>query len=371
MQRIKNLLKRLNLLFLGVVVLPTAIAWLYFGSVASPAFHSESRFTIRSAQRSAPDSPISALISGSLFTRSQDESYVIQDYLLSRDALRALEEKLPLRQNFSDSRIDTLQRFPQPWHDATFESFHRFFMDKVQVSFDPVSGITTLKTVAPTAALSQQINAELLKLSEALINALNTRGRADLLKLARQDQADAEQRLKDASAAIAGFRSKGAVFDPERQASLQLQQVNRLQDELLSVRTQVSQVRALTPDNPQLPALRRRAEILEAEVAAETNRVLGGTDKSLASKAAKFDRLTLEKTLAERQLAATLVALETAQQQSDRKQMYLETIVQPSTPDRAAEPRRVRAVMLVVVFSVMLYGVLSLLLAGVREHKER
>ena len=36
-----------------------------------------------------------------------------------------------------------------------------------------------------------------------------------------------------AALALAQYRNKGAVFDPERQSALQLQQVSKLQDELM------------------------------------------------------------------------------------------------------------------------------------------
>ena len=53
-----------------------------------------------------------------------------------------------------------------------------------------------------------------------------------------------------------------------------------------------------------------------------------------------------------------------------RKGLYLERLVQPSLPDKAMEPRRVRSVFTVVLLGLMLWGVASLVIAAIREHAD-
>ena len=48
-----------------------------------------SRFVVRSPERQSA-SPLGVLLKGTGFTRSQDDSYTVQDYMLSRDAMRWL-----------------------------------------------------------------------------------------------------------------------------------------------------------------------------------------------------------------------------------------------------------------------------------------
>jgi capsular polysaccharide transport system permease protein len=43
-------------------------------------------------------------------------------------------------------------------------------------------------------------------------------------------------------------------------------------------------------------------------------------------------------------------------------------VVEPNLPDYALYPRRVRAVLIVLVTCFMAYSIAALLLAGVREH---
>ena len=53
-----------------------------------------------------------------------------------------------------------------------------------------------------------------------------------------------------------------------------------------------------------------------------------------------------------------------------RKHVYLERLARPSYPDGALEPRRVRAVLAILLIGLLASGVVSLVLAGVREHRE-
>jgi capsular polysaccharide transport system permease protein len=60
--------------------------------------------------------------------------------------------------------------------------------------------------------------------------------------------------------------------------------------------------------------------------------------------------------------------LELARNEAQRQQLYLERISAPSLPDAAMEPRRVRSVIAVFLLGLVLWGVLTLTVAAVREH---
>ena len=51
------------------------------------------------------------------------------------------------------------------------------------------------------------------------------------------------------------------------------------------------------------------------------------------------------------------------------QQLYLEFINKPSQPDWALEPHRLYNILATFIIGLMLYGVLSLLIASIREHK--
>jgi capsular polysaccharide transport system permease protein len=353
-------------LFLLTVVLPTLLSGIYFAFIAADVYISESRFVVRSPERSV-SSPLGMLFKAADFSRSQDDSYTVYDYILSRDSLAQLEKEFGLGKAFSSPKLDFLARFPGIDLDDSFEALFRYYKKRVVVNLDNVSAISTLSTSAFNPEDAVRINEKLLVLSEELVNRLNERGRQDMIRFAANEVAIAEKKAKTAALALSAYRNQKGVIDPERQSTIQLQQVAKLQDELIATQGQLTQLQTFTQSNPQIPFLQKRVQTLRREIADETSRVAGG-DRSLANKAAEFQRLALEREFADKQLASALVSLEQARNDAQRKQLYLERIVQPSKPDIAIEPRRIRGVVVTLVLGLIAWGVLTMLLAGVKEH---
>jgi capsular polysaccharide transport system permease protein len=357
-----------NRLFLATVVVPTALAIVYFGALASDVYTSESQFVVRSPERQS-SSTLGALLRGTGFSRAQDDSYTVQGYVLSRDALLVLNDQLALGKSYASADVDRISRFAGLDTDNSFEALHLYYQKMVKVQTDSMSSISTLSVKAFTAQDAVNANRLLLAQSEALVNRLNERGRQDMIKFAQTEVTQAEGKAKAAALALSAYRNQQGVLDPERQATVQLQQVAKLQDELIATTTQLAQLMAFTPQNPQIPFLLNRAKTLEAEIAKENTKVTGG-QKSLSNKAADFQRLALESDFANKQLASTLASLESARNEAQRQQVYLERVAQPSLPDVAQEPRRLRSIFAAFVLGLVAWGILTMLLAGVREHQD-
>src|ERR1035438_10074057 len=104
-------LKRHVVLVLTVIA-PTIVAILYYGFFASDVFISESRFLVRSPQHQMQGGFMGEILQSTGITHSQDDSYSVHDYILSRDALRELDAKIGIRKAFRSNNVDALDRFP-------------------------------------------------------------------------------------------------------------------------------------------------------------------------------------------------------------------------------------------------------------------
>ena len=125
-------IKGMNRLLLLTVVLPTLISGIYFGFIASDIYISESRFVVRSPQRQA-STGLGALFQGAGFSRSQDDSYTVHDYIFSRDALKKLDDQFAVGKVFSSSTVDRFSRFAGLDWDNSFEALHRYYQKHVTV----------------------------------------------------------------------------------------------------------------------------------------------------------------------------------------------------------------------------------------------
>lgn len=355
-------------LFVATVVIPTSIAIVYYGVIASDVYVSEAQFVVRS-----PDKPsasgLGMLLKSVGFSNAGAETFATLDYVVSRDALRELNRGNAVVEAYTRPGISLFDRFNALGRDGTFEDLYEYYTDKVGIENDSTSSITTLSVKAYSPRDAQRFNQQLLAQAEALVNRLNLRGQGDLIAYAKRETDEAEQAGLRASRELARYRDQRGVIDPERQAAVQLQLISKLQDELIGARTQMAQLRALAPENPQIPALETRISSLTREIDAALGRVTG-TSGSLSGTAIRYQRLELEREFADKRLAAALTSLQEARNEARRQQAYVERIVQPSLPDEAQLPRRFRGIVATFAFAFIVWSIMTMLIAGIREHSE-
>lgn len=364
----RRVLRRANPLFLATVVVPTLAAAIYFGLLASDVYVSQSQFVVRSPDKPATTG-LGVLLENVGFSNAGDEIFITHDYVRSRDALRSLNRNGEIAEAYTRPFISVFDRFNPLGLNDSFEDLFDYYRDKVGIEHDSTSSITTLTVKAFKPEDARRMNRRLLDLSEGLVNRLNNRGEFDLLGFAQREASEAEEEARRASQALAAFRNRFGVIDPERQATMQLQLVSKLQDELIGARLQLQQLQALAPENPQIPMLRTRIAGLSRQIDSELGRVAGGRG-SLSGTAAQYQRLTLDREYADRRLTAAMTSLQEARNEGRRKQAYVERIVQPNLPDEASEPRRLRGIFATFILGLIAYGILSMLLAGIREHRD-
>lgn len=364
--RARATLAGIDKLFLLAVVLPTVVATIYLGFLASDVYVSESQFVVRSPDKPATTG-LGILLKSTGFSTSGDEIYAAQGYVQSRDALRELNKNGAVVHAYHNDSVSVFDRFNPLGFSGTFEDLYRFYQGKVSVEYDTTSSIATLTVRAYTPEDSYRFNRQLLELAEGLINRLNSRGRTDVVQAAAHEVQDAQIEARNAAVALAAYRNAHGVVDPEEQAKAQLQMISKLQDELIGARVQLQQLQQMAPENPQVPLLTTRVAGLEHQIAEQKGEIAGGR-RSLSGAAVQYERLELQRQYADRRLAAAMNSLQDAEDEARRKQAYVERIAQPSVPDEPTEPRRLRGIFATFVLGLIAWGILRLLLAGLKEH---
>lgn len=355
-------------LFVIVVALPVLASILYFGFLASDVYVSESRFVVRSPDKPA-QSGLGVILKTAGFATAGDEIYAAQSFAGSRDALRALNRNKAFEEAYSRPDISIVDRFNPLGTGGSFESLYKYFRNKVSVQNDSTTSITMLTVRAYNPRDAFRFNEQLLEMSEATVNRLNERGRLDLVRYAEQEVAEAKLRSQTAATALASYRNRSGIVDPEKQAAVEMQMISKLQDQLIAAKTELAQLQRYTPDNPRIPVVATQMATIQGEINRDLGKVAGNRG-SLAAGSVPFARLTLENQFADKQLGAALASLEEARNEASRKQAYVERIVQPNLPDSPIEPRRLRGIFATLIVSLIAYGILRMLIAGVLEHAQ-
>ena len=182
--------------------------------------------------------------------------------------------------------------------------------------------------------------------------------------------ADAEAESARSQAAFRNFRNKERLVDPTLASQADVQLMTGLQAQLATLQAQRAGLAASAPESPQLPVLDRNIAGYQAQIAAQRSQSAGQAD-SLAPKLTVYERMLIDENIAGQALSAAEQALESARLDAMRKQLYLERVVNPNLPDRDEEPRRLRMTFTVLICALVAYAAISLLIAGLREHRQQ
>jgi len=363
--RARQLLQRLGL-FVGV---PTLLATLYFGLIASPRYESVAPITVQSAENQASFG-LESLIGAVPGSGTSRDALTIREYVLSRAMLERLNAQEQFIAHYQDEAADFWSRLSS---DATAEEAYAYYQDKVRLEYDTMSGVLNLSVQAFKAEDAQRFAHRIIRLSEEKVNDLTERAQADSVRYAQKQLSKAETRLTSSRKALRALQTQGADLNPVASATAALSLRGELQAELARARTELRQAQAfMQPNTAKVVALRQRVQALSQQVEQENQRMVGAVGHdgsgSAASAMAEFEPALLEKELSEKAYASSLKALELAHAEAGRQHRYLATIAAPSLPDEPTHPRRLYGVLSVFFISLALFTVGSLLLASLREH---
>jgi capsular polysaccharide transport system permease protein len=354
--------------FLLFVVLPTLLTASYYYGLAARQYESEARFIVRGSQASGPQlSGLGHILGMSAgLSAAQSESFSVDDYMDSHDAVGALQQKLNLIAIFRRPEADFYARLW--WPDPSAETLLRYYRNQVTIKYNEDTGITTIKANTFEPKDSRDLVQAMLSLSEERVNEFNNRAIEDTIQVAQREVDTAEKRVAAAQKSLTTFRMSEQDIDPQKTSTAQLALISTLQMQLAQARAQLAGMGAsVRADSPQYVALQDRIHAIDGQITAETAR-LTGRSGALAPVLANYEQLTLEREFAQTNYTSAMTALENARIQAMRQQLFVVDVVRPNLPERALFPRCTMMVATVFLALLLTYSIGWLIVAGMREH---
>jgi len=355
--------------FLICVILPTLLAAFYFLLIASPRYVSEARFIVRQAGQAQPDA-LGLTLQGVGLSATQTDAFAVHDYMRSRDAVAELDQSLDLSRLLGPPGADIFSRWPRPWESRSREALYKGYQRFVTVGYDATTGISILRVEAYRPEDARRLAEALLTGGEGLVNRLNARSVADAVSQAETSRDEARERLSEAQRRLVAFRNRQRFIDPSMVAAEGAGLIGELSATLAGLRAERAQLAAEAPQSPQLPSLDNRIAAYERQISAERSK-LAGEASSLVPAVSAYEDLVLERELADRQLSEATAALLAAERDARRQALYLQRVVSPALADEPTLPRRWLSILIVLIGSLLLYGVGWLVWSGLREHRQQ
>lgn len=358
--------------FIGIVVVPTLASGYYFFFVASDVFVSEAKFAVRGTTEKLPTSSSNVSMVPSTITslNSNQDAYIVQNYIGSLPMIERLEKEEGLRSLFSRNTVDTISRLSG---NAPVEIVRHYWNRMVSASVDSLSGVVNLEVRAFAPQDSLALARAIVAASEELVNELSRRKRADALKFANEEVSRAETRVKDSVAAMQAFRNETGLLDPVKSAEAVSKLLASLRTDQIELSNELATSRrTLSENSPSVQVLATRLEALTSQIRTVERELTSPDgkpgDRSASRALSLYEGLMLEREFAEKFYTTMLTMAETARAEADRQQLYLITFVEPALAQMALFPRRGASVLVVLACSIAIWSIVSLLVAAVRDH---
>jgi capsular polysaccharide transport system permease protein len=370
--------------FLLCVILPTALAGVYYYVFAADQYVAQFKFAVMEADPVLPGIPPAmtttspsaqmggsaggmAMMTGGMSTMGASsavmQNYVVTDYLLSRQVVDELQKRINIRALYDNplAQDDLWARFDK---QLPMERFVRYWNRMVSATYDPMTGLAdvTVRAFSPQDALL--IASNMVALSEDLVNTIAKRPQLDSVRFAEGEVKRAEERLQRARDAMTEYRLQEGVIDPSGVLSTNIALVQSLRGVLIQQQSNLNTLlsQQQSPNSPMVQGLRAQVastkeqlQKMEQEISKdrEGNRVL-------TELVGKYERIDLERQYAQGALVAAQQALDQARANAAAQHLYLTPYVRPALPSSAIYPKRAQSVLLagLAFFGIWIVGLM-------------
>jgi len=343
-----------------------AIAIIYFCFIASDRYVSRADIVIKQADqiKMLPDALSMLGIGGS----NHEDVLLIQDYLKSPDLLRKLDKELGLKAHYQSHKVDYFSRLSS---DVSHENFIKYYRDHLTLHLDELSGVLTIELQAFDPAYGQRVVSLMLKESEGFINKLGHQVALEQLAFVEKEVNRAYKRVQDEKNKVLDFQNKHNLISPESTSSARLGVVSQIEGELASQQAKLKQLESYMKDTaPAVISVKARTEALTEQLAQEKARLTGTDQDAMNEVTARYMDVQTQATLAADIYKTGLISLEQARVEAYRKLKHLLIISQPTLAEDAEYPRRFYNLATIGVILCLLYGLIVMGLATLREHQD-
>lgn len=352
-----------------IIALPMLLSAVYLFFIAADRYVSESIITVKqSGDTGVLAASGIAQVLGGTTSASREETLYLREYVHSLDMLRYLDAKLGLRNAYEAGDLDIFYRL---YPGTSQEWFHWYYTNRVEVVFDDLTSLLSIRVQGFTPEFAQAVNAEILAQCERFVNEISHRLAREQLAFAEGELRTASGRLQEAKARLLAFQNKHGIFDPLSQAQASAALGSQLDAEIAGKEAELKAMLGfMQEDAPAVIGIRNEIAALKSQRAMEGEKVASEKGSRLNRLAAEFQRLVLEAGFAEEAYKAALASVETTRIEASRKLKSLVVVATPGKPETAIYPQRIYNLGTLLMMLTLLYGIVRLVIATVQDHRD-
>ena len=352
------------------VVLPFVALAGYLTGYAQDQCGSEAGFSVRKEEGPSGVQEIGGLTA--LTGAASTDAEILYDFIRSQDLVMQLDQDLGLESIYSRNYdADPLMSLKP---GSPVEDKVDYWRRMITIEYNEATGLIRLEVRAFTPEEAQRVGQAILDKSTAMINRLSESAREDATRYARTELDRAVERLKDVREAITEYRSRTQLVDPLADIQGQMGVMNTLQGQLAEALIDLDILNDFAKANdPRKAQIERRIEVINKRLAEERAKFSIGSSTSdgddYATIVAEYERLVVDRQVAEEAFRSATLILDTAQAEAQRQSRYLAAHVQPTLAEAPQYPR-VALILLISGFFLLLgWAMLILVYYSIRDRR--
>jgi capsular polysaccharide transport system permease protein len=357
--------------FLLLVILPVSILAGYLFTFAQDQFASEAGFSVRKEEGSGSLDMLGGLTQ---FTGSAStDAEILYDFIRSPDLVHRLDQDFDLFKVFGRDYVGDPLFSLKP--DATIEEKQAYWENMVTVEYNEATGLIRLEVRAFTPEEAQRIGHAIIDYSSLMINRLSDSARDDATRYAKAELEKAVENLKTTRAAITEFRSREQVIDPTEDIRGQTGLMNSLEARLADALIELDILKStVTGSDVRINQGELRIEVIQKQLDEERKKFGigdGGTDarNSYAETVAEYERLVVDKEVAEERFRGTTLLYNAAEAEANRKSRYLAAHIEPTLAEGAIYPRFTLILLMTGFFLTLGWALIILVYYSIRDRR--
>jgi len=350
-----------------MAIIASLIAVLYWGVLVKERYVSSAHVVLQTPDIAPPELSFSSMMAGAAATDTSDLLY-LREYLQSVDVLKALDEKLGIKEHYSADSVDVFNRLDR---EAPIEFFHEYYLSKVNVALDSYSNVLVVSVAAYTAEMAHKITSEMLSLGESHMNKMGQRLANEQLGFIENQVQELASKLEVAQQAVLQYQNEKGLISPTQSTESLFAITAQLNAELIKLKAERNALlTVMSRTSPDIKRLESNIVALQSQIDAERAKMTGSSGQALNKVSADYNTLLLKAQFAQEIYSNALATLEATRVEAARKLKQVSILQSPSMPEYPVDPDRMYSITVSIILILLISIILGLILAVIKDHKD-
>lgn len=355
--------------FLICVVLPTLIFSAYQLLWATERYESQAKVIVQQPDSASTLDSGMALLTGLGGSAGGSDPELVKAYIYSNDMIEYLNNKIALREHYSQSNIDFFSRIHD---DDSKEALNRYYQEHVDVVLDDASGVITIAAQGFDSEYAEILTNTIVERAEWFINSIGHQLANAQLSFMQGEHKLIEERFSTAQKDLLVFQQKYNLLDPTAEGTAKQTITNAIESQIATKQTEIKTLKAIMSDSsPQVQGLKNELSALNAQLEVERDKLSqSGLDEVPVSELlSRFTDYKIKMDLALQAYTSSQISLEKSRIEAYRQLKYLITVEKPTLSEDSKYPDVIYNISLFLLLLSLTFGIGKIIISTIKELK--